>query len=417
MGPLERDGTRVQPTACSWLSRGRLIAYSSTMLVIGIGFVALWAWVTHGFSTSGGWRPGSDLLVFWSASHAVLQGQASTVFDYSAFSRTVAEVTGGLPRSAFIPWLYPPTFLLFVTPLALLPLPLAYFVFLSASACAFVCATVRVSGLAQGPLGSAAARYVVLAMPCAMVCAIFGQNALITAALAACAIASIDRRPAVAGICIGMLVIKPQLGILFPLVLIAAREWKVFGYAALTAALFLIASVVLFGSPSLGQFAGNIGMARELILEHDVRFWLASPSVFASLRLIGASLAAAELTHGAVALIAACGAWTIWRSTRDTALRAAALGTATLIVTPYVWHYELTWLGLSCAGLLATGLRRGWLRGEQPVLLLVWLLPVFEFINQILRLPQIGPVILLLMLLAVLRRARIDPLLQASDPS
>ncbi|WP_324140977.1 glycosyltransferase family 87 protein [Paraburkholderia sp.] len=408
MRPLERDGSRLQLAACSWLSRERLIAYSTVMLVIGVGFVALWAWVTHGFADAGGWRPGSDLLVFWSASHAVLHGQASTVFEYSAFSRIVAAVTGGLPKSAFIPWLYPPTFLLFVTPLALLPLPLAYFAFLGASAFAFVCATVRVSGLAQGPLGSAAARYVVLAMPCVMVCAIFGQNALITAALAAFAIASIDRRPVIAGICIGLLMIKPQLGVLFPLVLIAARAWRVFGWAALTAVLFFIASIALCGSPSLRLFAGNVGMARELILEHDVRFWLASPSVFASLRLIGASLVAAGLMQAAIAVIAACGAWKIWRTTRDPALRAAALGTATLIVTPYVWHYELTWVGLSCAGLLATGLRRGWLRGEQPVLLLVWLLPVFEFVNQILRLPQTGPAILLLMLLAVLRRARID---------
>ncbi|MEX3983349.1 glycosyltransferase family 87 protein [Paraburkholderia sp. EG287A] len=408
MRPLEPDGSRLQLTACSWLSRERLIAYSTVMLVIGVGFVALWAWVTHGFADAGGWRPGSDLLVFWSASHAVLHGQASAVFEYSAFSRIVAAVTGGLPKSAFIPWLYPPTFLLFVTPLALLPLPLAYFAFLGASAFAFVCATVRVSGLAQGPLGSAAARYIVLAMPCVMVCAIFGQNALITAALAAFAIASIDRRPVIAGICIGLLMIKPQLGILFPLVLIAARAWRVFGWAALTAVLFFIASIALCGSPSLRLFAGNVGMARELILEHDVRFWLASPSVFASLRLIGASLVAAGLMQAAIAVIAACGAWKIWRTTCDPALRAAALGTATLIVTPYVWHYELTWVGLSCAGLLATGLRRGWLRGEQPVLLLVWLLPVFEFVNQILRLPQTGPAILLLMLLAVLRRARID---------
>ncbi|MEX3967977.1 glycosyltransferase family 87 protein [Paraburkholderia sp. EG286B] len=408
MRPLEPDGSRLQLTACSWLSRERLIAYSTVMLVIGVGFVALWAWVTHGFADAGGWRPGSDLLVFWSASHAVLHGQASAVFEYSAFSRIVAAVTGGLPKSAFIPWLYPPTFLLFVTPLALLPLPFAYFAFLGASAFVFVCATVRVSGLAQGPLGIAAARYVVLAMPCVMVCAIFGQNALITAALAAFAIASIDRRPVIAGICVGLLMIKPQLGILFPLVLIAARAWRVFGWAALTAVLFFIASIALCGSPSLRLFAGNVGMARELILEHDVRFWLASPSVFASLRLIGASLVAAGLMQAAIAVIAACGAWKIWRTTRDPALRAAALGAATLIVTPYVWHYELTWVGLSCAGLLATGLRRGWLRGEQPVLLLVWLLPVFEFVNQILRLPQTGPAILLLMLLAVLRRTRID---------
>ncbi|MFD1557847.1 glycosyltransferase family 87 protein [Paraburkholderia silviterrae] len=378
------------------------------MLVIGVGFVVLWAVVTRGFSDTGGWRPGSDLLVFWSASHAVLHGQAATVFDYSAFSRIVAAVSGGLPKSAFVPWLYPPTYLLFITPLALLPLPLAYFAFLAASASAYVCATVRVSGLAQGPLGIAAARYVVLAMPCVMVCAVFGQNALITAALAALAVASIDRRPVIAGICIGLLAIKPQLGILFPLVLVAARAWKVFGYAAATAVFLALASVVLCGPASLRLFAGNVGMARELLLEHDVRFWLASPSVFASLRLMGAPLAIAGLTQAVVAVIAALGTWKIWRTTRDIALRAAALGTATMIVNPYVWHYELTWIGLACAGLLATGLRRGWLAGEQPVLLLAWLLPVYEFFNQVLRLPQVGPVVLLLMLLAVLRRARIE---------
>lgn len=408
MRPLEWNATRSHSIACSWLSRERLIAYSTTVLVIGVGFVVLWAVVTRGFSDTGGWSPGSDLRVFWSASHAVLHGQAATVFDYSAFSRIVVAATGGLPKSAFIPWLYPPTFLLFITPLALLPLPLAYLAFLAASATAYVCATVRVSGLAQGALGIATARYIVLAMPCVLVCAIFGQNGLITAALAAFAIASIDRRPVIAGICIGLLAIKPQLGILFPLVLVAARAWKVFGYAAVTAVLLALASVMLCGPASLRLFAGNVGMARELLLEHDVRFWLASPSVFASLRLMDASLIVARLAQAVVAVIAVCGAWKVWRTTRDTALRAAALATATLIVNPYVWHYELTWLGLACAGLLATGLRRGWLAGEQPALLLAWLLPAYEFFNQVLRLPQVGPLILLLMLLVVLRRARIE---------
>lgn len=406
MHPLEWNSTRSHSAVPSWLSRERLILYSTAMLIVDAGFMVIWAVTTHGFAISSGALPGADFAAFWSASYAALHGQASMVFDYPTFSHIEAAVTGGVLSGKFLPWLYPPTFLLFVTPLALLPLALSYFAFIGASAYAFVVATLRVSGLEKSLLGTTAARYVVLAMPCIMLCAVYGQNALITAALAAFAVSSIKQRPVVAGICIGVLAIKPQLAILFPLVLIATRAWKVFGVAAVTALLFALASVALYGLDSLQLFAGNVHLARELVLENAVRFWLASPTVFAALRITGASLAVAELLHAVVALIAACGAYSVWRTSRDTALRAAALATATLIVNPYVWHYELVWIGMSSACLLATGLRRGWLPGEQQVLVLAWLLPVFEFANPVMQLPQVGPLILLLMLLAILRRAR-----------
>ncbi|MEX4005357.1 glycosyltransferase family 87 protein [Paraburkholderia sp. EG285A] len=407
MHPLEWNSTRSHSTEPSWLSRERLILYSTLMIFLGAVVLVLWAVATHGFSNRNVGLPGADFAAFWSASHAVLHGQAAMVFDYGAFSRIEAAATGGQLDYKFLPWLYPPTFLLFVTPLAILPLTLAYFAFIAVSLAAFVFATLRVSGLNQGPLSTAVARYVVLAMPCVMVCAAFGQNALITAALAAIAVSYVERRPALAGICIGLLAIKPQLAVLFPLALIATRSWKVFWIAAITAALLTLASVALCGLNSLRLFADNLGIAREFVLEHNIGFLLASPTVFAALRHSDASFGAAAAIQAAVAIIAACSTWKVWRTTRDVPLRAAALATASLLVSPYVWHYELTWLGLSSACFLATGLRRGWLVGEQHVLLLAWLLPALEFFNPAMQLPQVGPVILLLMLLAILRRARI----------
>ena len=45
-----------------------------------------------------------------------------------------------------------------------------------------------------------------------------------------------ERRPALAGVCLGLLTYKPQFGLLFPLVLIADRRWRTIAVAAPVAA-------------------------------------------------------------------------------------------------------------------------------------------------------------------------------------
>jgi alpha-1,2-mannosyltransferase len=56
----------------------------------------------------------------------------------------------------------------------------------------------------------------------------------------------------------------------------------------------------------------------------------------------------------------------------------------------------------------ATGLSRGWARGEQTILALAWMLPLYEFFNRVTKLPQLGPIVLLLMLLMILQRVRTE---------
>jgi alpha-1,2-mannosyltransferase len=191
-------------------------------------------------------------------------------------------------------------------------------------------------------------------------------------------------------------------------VLIAARAWRAFGVAALSASLFGALSVLICGAQSLHRFVVVTTLARELMLEHGRHYWLASPTTFAVLREGGAPLAAAYAAEACVALLAMAAACYIWKSTRDARLRGAALTVATLLANPYVWHYELAWLGITISCLMAIGLDTGWRRSEQVVLVLAWLLPVYEFFNRLFTLPQVGPVVLLLMLLLILRRARIS---------
>ena len=83
--------------------------------------------------------------------------------------------------------------------------------------------------------------------PAAMLCVISGQSSLITAAMLITIFVWLDRRPIVAGILIGLLTLKPQLGILFPVMLIASARWRVFASAAVTALALVAATALVFG--------------------------------------------------------------------------------------------------------------------------------------------------------------------------
>jgi alpha-1,2-mannosyltransferase len=408
MDILLRRSSTTERRIRDWLKRDRIVVYSLVAVIVHASILGLWAWSSNGFTLSNGYRPGTDFSVFWVASHVMQHGAPAHVYDYVAFGKLEQLLLGGFQHGGFLPWLYPPMFLLLVTPLALLPFWPAFFAFVSASVAIFVAGVLRVSGLSAAIGSAMLARIVVAACPCVFVCATFGQNSLLTAALVAFAVAWIEPKPILAGICIGLLAAKPQMAMLFPLVLIAARAWRVMAVAAVTAVLFTALSLLVCGPQSLHLFLASADLARDITLEHGQRFWLASPTPFAAFRLANMDLPVAYIAQGGVALVAAACACDVWRRTREIGARAAVLAVATLIANPYVWHYELAWLGIALAWMVAMGLKRGWARGEQTVLAIAWVLPLYEFFNRVAEWPQIGPIVLLLLLLMILQRVRAD---------
>ncbi|MGV2291784.1 glycosyltransferase family 87 protein [Trinickia sp. YCB016] len=374
------------------------------MLVLLALFMVAWTGVSHGFTTEAVARPGVDFSVFWAASYLMLHGAPWQAYDHIAFATTEHALFTLYGKADFLPWLYPPTYLVAVTPLALLPVRVAHLLFVGGSVLVFVSGALRVSGLARSVGGWRTAAFLAAACPCVFVTSVFGQNSLLTAAMAAFAVLWIERYPVRAGLCIGLLAIKPQMAVVFPFVLIAAGAWRVFAVAALSGAAFAAISAWVCGMRALQGFFVNLRLGRELILEHSVRFHLASPTTFAALRLDDVPLVFAYLAQGAVAAIAIAAACVVWKRSRDTGLRAAVLVTATLLSNPYLWHYELAWLGIALACLTASGLGGGWRRGEQGVIVLAWLLPLYEFFNPGMLLPQVGPIVLLLVLLVISRR-------------
>ncbi|WP_373452486.1 glycosyltransferase family 87 protein [Burkholderia sp. AU31280] len=406
-----RQSTRpAERPVVAWLTSRRVVLYSALMLVSYAVFMAIWTAVARHASVTGGVmpRPGADFSVFWSASYVMLHGAPSHAYDFSAFSRLTTALFPHLPRDVFAPWLYPPTYLLLVTPLALLPFALGYPLFVAFGVSMLGLAAWRVSGLRAIPGASRAGAFALIAAPCVFVTATLGQNACLTASCAALAVHWADRRPLWAGLCIALLSVKPQMALLFPFVLVAVRAWRTIMWAALATGAFVASSVLVCGVASLRLFVASAGLVRSIILEHGVGFWLASPTPFAALRLAGVPLGAAYVAHAGIAAIAIAAACVVWTQSRDTRVRAAVLAIATLVANPYVWHYELSWLAIAIACMLSIGWRDGWLRGEQAAIALMWALPIAEYLNPWLQLPQIGPAVTLFALLMLLRRARHD---------
>lgn len=386
-----------------WLNVDRVISCSAIMLLLFITFFVLGAMVSEGFTSRSMTGPGSDFSVFWGASHITLTQGPIHAYDTARMMGVVGEY-GTLESSStlILPWLYPPTFLLVVIPLALLPFWPSYVLFMLGTGYFYVKSAAWLLGVRSVWRGGI--WLPIVASPAVFVSVLMGQNSMLTAALAGTGVYLLDKRPVLAGVAIGLLAIKPQLAILFPLALLAARAWKTFASAALTAVVFSLISVAVCGWETIPAFVHNARWAQFHLLENGGIGWHVMPTVLASARLFGLSVEHAYALHLVVAAFAALAMLYVWLRTTDAGLRIAMLALATMLSSPYVRAYELTWLGMAIAGYVGYGIRHGLSRSERTVLALAWLLPLFEFINPLIHLPQIGPVVLLAVVAIVLRR-------------
>jgi hypothetical protein len=349
--------------------------------------------------------------VFWGASHLALTQGPLHAYDVGQLTAVIARYgTLGKDSTVVLPWLYPPTFLLMVLPFSLLPLAWSYLLFLLATGAVYLKSVAALvagdatSGNTTGNFWRQGLWLPVVASPATIIAAVMGQNSLLTAGLAAWAVFWVDKRPVLAGVLIGVLAIKPQLAMLFPLALLAARAWKTFASAALTAVVFALASVAVCGWETVPAFLENAQWARTHYMEGGITAWYGMPTPLAAARLGGMSIAGAYVLQAVVALGGAAALAYVWHRSRDFGLRAGVLVIATMLATPYLRDYELTWLGIAIAGVVGDGIRHGLSRAERGLLVLAWLLPLFEHANPFLKLPQLGPLVLMAMLLVILRR-------------
>jgi hypothetical protein len=213
---------------------------------------------------------------------------------------------------------------------------------------------------------------VVLVSPAALLCVISGQSSFLTTAALLAIFASLDKRPVIAGVLIGLLTVKPQLGVLFPFALIASGRWRVFWWAAVSTLALIAISVALGGQDGWHDYIVKaLPLQREVLGDAAGTAVPFQPTVFMNVRgLVGNRIGEAIQLVFAIAAVAAVAAAFRYRNRSDIRLLQALFFACTICTSPYMGAYDLLPLTFAAVALLAEGKLDA--RGRRLAQLVFW---------------------------------------------
>lgn len=289
--------------------------------------------------------PISDFEVFHLAGRLVWRGELPLAYDFEAFARLQTLLRG---RADSLTFGYPPPYALVVAPLGLLPLGIAWTLFMAGSLAGWLWALVRLAG-------THAATVLMVALAPLYINLVAGQNGFLTGALLGLACIGLLRGRAWAGVPLGLMVIKPQLALGLGLYVLASRNWQVAAVAVATALAAALLSTLVLGVGVWPAFLAGTAEQGDMMARGLYRFYrmqtpfalamsLHAPKAAALAVLAGAALAAAALV---VAAVRRCPP-------------ATAIGVAVLAgpwFSPYGYDYDLPQLVVGLALLIGPAAR------------------------------------------------------------
>jgi hypothetical protein len=351
-----------------WLNRRRIAVYPKLFLALfGLSF-AIWVAMGRGLIDPRGKPIGPDFINFYAASAEALAGHASSAYDIAAHGDAERAAVGGRPVAVHL-FDYPPTYILLILPLAMLPYVWSLLAWIALTAVGYLAVIRRIAPLPE-------ATWLALAFPGAWMNALTGQNAFLSLILLGGALLTLERRPLLAGVLCGILTYKPHLAILVLFVLVADRRWRAAFAAIATVCLFAASAWMVFGIESWRGFFHLASVANRMILGEGANPFAVQQTLFAELRWAGIPASTAYTAQFALALLVAGVVIWIWRAAASFRVKAAALATGVLMVTPYLGYYDLALLALPVAWLGCEGLETGFMPYEKTVLAAAWIVPL-----------------------------------------
>jgi hypothetical protein len=304
--------------------------------------------IQHGWIADAGGHPlVTDFVEVWVAGLSVLKSAPAAPYDWHAHHAAQVAVVGH-PFAEFLGWHYPPLFLFVAGILALAPYMAAFMSWVVATAALYAGVIAKIARRKEAALFA-------LALPASFANIYVGQNGFLTAAIVGAALLTLEKKPILAGFFLALLTYKPQFGLVFPLILLADMNWRALASAAGFAALLLALSWLAFGTPPFIAFVHYLPITANMILDNGAAGFGKMQSVFGLMRWLGISEHAAWVAHSAVATLAIGGTLIIWRRDVPYGLKAAAVATAMLTATPYLYLYDLPLLALPFAFMFRVG--------------------------------------------------------------
>lgn len=338
-----------------WLGRDRLGAYSAIL-----AFASL-ASMYGQFQLAMG-PQGSDFMAFWSAGRMAMEGHAAAAYDPVALGSVQAEAG----RGEVFAFVNPPPLLLAIWPLGAMDYPFAWIAWVAVTYALWLIATRRLYADLALPIA---------AFPGALVAAWHAQTGFLTSAIQAAAVGALRDRPFRAGLCVGALIVKPHLAVLFPVALLAGRQWRAITGAATSSFGLLLLAWLVFGTDTMLSYPRSWAVSDHLLRTGSDVFFLRQATIYAMARVAFTGHIAAVLqTLSSLGVVAIT--WLAWARQGPIEGKVALLFAATPLATPYLFNYDLPFLAIAICWLvksLEPDALGGWSR---PVLLALYVSPL-----------------------------------------
>jgi alpha-1,2-mannosyltransferase len=352
------------------LGQERIIVWGGALLALQILVLAFLVAGSYGVVTQYG--PSTVSFVsFYAAGQLAADGHPELAYHETSHYETEEALTQ--QGIHYIPFLYPPVYLLLCAPLALMPFLPALIVFETTTLLFYLIVVQRILAV-RGKAWVIPA----LAFPATIWTIGYGQNAFLTAALLGAGTLLLDGRPAVAGVLLGMLCYKPHFALLVPVALLAGRRWLAIAGATVSVIVLIGLSIAFFGWVTwVEYFRGFFGSAATYEFETESANIFAIISPFAAARLLGLSANYARIVQlGAILAATLLVSWA-WKTDTTPASRAAVLAASTLIAVPYALLYDLMVAAIAASWMIRAAHESGFLPLEKAALITVYILPLF----------------------------------------
>jgi alpha-1,2-mannosyltransferase len=351
-----------------------------------------------------------DFQCFWAASKVALTDRPTAVYDLDVFSAAQVALHGRTDVPTNCKFIYIPVSLLLFLPLALLPYTMSALAWLAATATAYALAL-------RALLPGWAAVMPFFAFPAAFLTAWYVQNGFLSAALIGTAAVQMARRPVLAGVCLGCLVYKPQLGLVLPVALAAAGRWRAFAAASVTVLGSAGAATAAFGVEIWPAFLTSVEHAAAWIEDTPERVASDMASVFSAAKMLtGGHLAWAYAAQAAAAAAACALMVPVLRRGLGGRAEVAVMGAAIPLATPYLLHYDQVVLAVPLAWVLAEARRSGFLPWERAAFVALMVSPAVAYAAALAWKVPLAPLVSAGVFALVLRRARHLAAGGAADP-
>ncbi|HZH11897.1 MAG TPA: glycosyltransferase family 87 protein [Microvirga sp.] len=291
-------------------------------------------------------RMPTDFDVFYLVSQMVWRGEVEQAYSFKTMGPAQEALSG---EKVFMPWTYPPQFNVIVAPLAFLPLASAYTVFTAATLLAYL-------AVLRSIAGSNFTLLLFLLLPAIIVTMVCGQNGFLTGTLIGLTCLSLQHRSPLAGLPLGLMVIKPHLAVAFAFHTFLSRRWSTVVVAAATVVASSALTTLLLGTGIWTAFLGGVQEAAGYLKQGLYPFYrMVSP--YAALRTFGAPAAWGMAVQFACAALALRVVALAWKRGFPVKRILGLTAVASLLISPYAYDYDLPIVGIGLALLMPDILR------------------------------------------------------------